>query len=230
MGKIKTFLRHAFGLRTLAPISVSALSGYMGLSNMQLLMDDPIAVATVGVFLASGMITWAIVGYDGYKAEQRDNIIQDVSSKLDALLERQVPEPVNIPPSLQNLTNLSSDQIRQAVALLVTRMRQFGANVKERNSTTMLSRNRANLSNEEAKRDFDAMTERLLRDHNAQNSEFNAAYRPEALAYRDEMRRRLRIINSKTHDSVALDYGMLAGTDPVEEAAASLEDLARQLF
>jgi hypothetical protein len=63
--------------------------------------------------------------------------------------------------------------------------------------------------------------------HDAYTQRFRADFRSDGqLIYRELLKR----TGEKAESLVALDYGMLAGVCPVEDAANAIERLAKQLF
>jgi hypothetical protein len=207
-------IKHWLGPRTFASIFVSGFSGWNVMTNMRLLMDDPIAVGTLLLFLAAGLITWWIIGDDNRKAEKRDFDIADMKSNLKDILDNPPKNMPPVPASLSNLSSASSLEIRSGVSDLVAKMREFEKVCHDERSAISLE---------------DTENQSLIWQQ--QNSAFNSEYRPDALAYRDEMRRRVsHVVNEQeSYKNVALDYGMLTGPNPIRDAVSGLEKLARQL-
>jgi hypothetical protein len=232
MGFIKTFLRHAVGPRTSSSMFISGVSGYHAVANMHLLMDDPMSVGTLIAFLLAGLFSWAVIISDSYKADRRDSSIENMESMLNTLVARLPDDSVQIPPALANLSELSNLQIKIGVDNLVKKLRAFGTKAKMRQAEQISGRPHFfNKTEEERLAIWNEQNAKYVAISEELASEFNNVYRPEALAYRDDMRRRLGIIDPKTdYRDVALEHGMLAGVNPINDAANALEKLARELL
>lgn len=137
------------------------------------------------------------------------------------------------PLSVDNLSQLPSNEMRRRVQELVSGMRTFEAGIEAIQDRISGERFAGGVTTTEEQRQA-AWTESNRRDSEARQnarSEFEARFRPMALALREEMCRRLGFFPPfpPDHHAVALDYGMLAGVHPIGEAAAYLERLARGL-
>ena len=67
----------------------------------------------------------------------------------------------------------------------------------------------------------------MLSRSQANNTEFNKSFRALAISLRDEIL--VRLPTQQTNLIPALEYGMLAGVDPVSAVAVHLEKLAKLL-
>ena len=224
-------IKHWLGPRTFASIFVSGVAGWTTLTNMQLLMDDPVAIGTVLAFLIAGLISWWIIGSDSYKAESRDITISSMKATLDDIVAKMPANPVDLPASLSNLAASSSGEIRSGVRDIVEKMRNFETEIKNSHTPFMSRLLPHDISESERRRVWQEDTENHVSLMQKQNAVFNADIRPSALAYRDEMRRRLGETSESNPDykDLALEHGLLAGINPVSNAANYLEELARKL-
>jgi hypothetical protein len=155
-----------------------------------------------------------------------------MSLKLDALLEKQPYLPAETPVALRNLSGASSDELRHGLQGVIDRMRAFNTELKARRMREYEHRPEyRHLTDDEYAPIFKKEQEERAMKSEAEKAEFNAVYRPEALAYRDEIRRRLGLPNiiQSERDS-ALDFGMLSGVDPINDSITALEKLVRKLF
>lgn len=212
-----------FGLRTLGPIFGSAVSGWVALSDRHMLMDDPDLWLLVFFGLACGLISWVCIARDSYDKEQAQHRLQQT---LDDLVSQLAPLPTG---QLRNWNQATNTAIKIEVQRLAAVMQEFGRRIKQER----ISHNTYRMATDEQQRlaAFLDFSERSAAQSAAQVADFNEQFRPGALALRDEMRRRLGILPSRhaMQQSVALDYGMLAGPDPVIEAAIEIQRLAQQL-
>jgi hypothetical protein len=232
VGRTATFLRHAFGLRTLAPIIGSGAAGWIGLADRRMTVEDPNFWILALVGLGCGLLSWGAIAYDSYKKE-RESL--DQRTKIDDLIlaiERgDKPEPQNqISPTLRNLHHVTNHDLKQTVAELGSQMRTFEHNLHLKRDTDNWGIRRGS-SEVEMQAAWDKHTEMTQQRSELARSEFNIRYRPMALAAREELRKRLCVTPSREINvrSVALDLGMLAGVSPIEDAVTELEQLARQL-
>lgn len=209
-------LRHIFGLRTSASIFVSSLSGYHFLADKRLLMDDQSSALTVLAFLLAGLISWAIIAYDSYSADKRH---ADVLGKLDAVSSQLLAHSKAAPPATAPLSDISNGQLRDLAIKVISRLREF-ASLDEQMASRVWNDTRGK----------DLGGKELAAHLSRMNAQFNGEFRPDALAVREEMLRRIDPRNIPTLPvDVALDHGMLAGHHPVTDAANNLESILRRL-
>jgi hypothetical protein len=230
MGKIRTFSRHAFGPRTIFPIIASCLSGYISLVDRQMTIDDPMFWLLLVGGVGAGLISWVAIALDSWRKENEAQRLQATLDDLVAQISKGVAANP-IPTHLQNLSNLSNNQIRAAVASLANRLREFEAMTKNAHRVSLSVSYPSGSSKDER----DAILAHRRSQHHSDmdsfHAQFNNDYRPEALALRAEMRRRLGCAATPAngHSDTALDLGILAGVHPVNDSAINLEALARAL-
>lgn len=130
-----------------------------------------------------------------------------------------------------NLEPLTNDQIRTRVAALAGRLRAFEALGRAARDRAHHGAYHPGDTPEARHARWEDMLRRSDEQSNEQRRQFRTDLLPEALALREEMRRRLQMFPPfpVDHRTTALDYGMLAGVAPAADAADHLEALARKL-
>jgi hypothetical protein len=139
--------------------------------------------------------------------------------------------------TVEGLRKLSEEAIRRHVAVFASRIRAFAATSGEHTRIVeTASWNRMlGLPREKQSAAFDRNTEENSRRNAQIQNEFRLSFWPEAIALRAEMRRRLGIFppyapsGNPDLESIAIEHGWLIGPDALENAAKSLEALARHL-
>lgn len=139
----------------------------------------------------------------------------------------------DIPAHLQDLSRMSNTQLKALVETTSRRLRDFDAELTANRDTTPYWRRFAGwseASEEQRSEWWNQDNERSRRENDREKSEFLKHYRPDAQALWEEMRRRLGGEDLGDFGrSVAIQYGVFAGPNPVEEAAEMLDALARRL-
>jgi hypothetical protein len=163
------------------------------------------ALASIGVGLT--IWGWYVAAKQNAESDEQAKILRDIRAALPGPSSGQV----------HNLAPLDAAALKTRVASLTLRMRTFAAGVDS-------SRARLFAPGQ--------MDHQKLIQHSADaQAEYRGQLWPEAIALRDEMARRVGLLKPypSDHRSVAIDYGMLAGVSPINEAANYLEELARKL-
>lgn len=145
---------------------------------------------------------------------QKDAVQEEIRAGVQALLPS---------PSLENFSSMRTADLRARVQAVADRFRALEV------------RDRVGRPDFAAIGDSAEAGAAYIRASLAHSEAINEEYRremlSEALSLRDEMQRRLGAPTptGRNRDVVALDYGMLAGVNPLSTAANYLEGLARQL-
>ena len=199
-----------------------------------------LGVATTIMGLANSvpvLITLALaltlVAFGGwYKAaiesEEKDKADAD-KARADALLEElRAHIMIKAPATLENVTAMRADEIRVRVKTIADRMRALEV-LDQKGRPKLRDSKNGDVEDQTAAHDEYLLANQAHRQ--IVDEEFRREILSEAISLRNEMRRRLRLPPPTVRDSsaVALDFGMLAGVNPLSGAANHLEGLARQL-
>src|SRR5690606_10048869 len=117
MEKFSKIVKHILGLRTVAPIGVSAFGGYIALADRQMTVYNPDFWLLLAGGLGLGLVSWIAIAVDSYKKEEER---RDLSLKLDGVLSRVSEEEFARPNKLssENLSGMTNQEIKRAVAIL----------------------------------------------------------------------------------------------------------------
>lgn len=159
-------------------------------------------------------------------AARQDARADAASARFDALIDRLANSATNtgvIPAHLHDLRAVKSDEIRKRVFEVASRMRAMENAFNEaRKAFPPIA----------TKTDWDADLKRSIAQRSEQINRWRTDLHPEALALWQEMLRRTYGAPPYPQDSrtsFALGQASLAGPIPLIEAAAGLEELARNL-
>lgn len=219
--------RHAFSARSWTAIGGMLFGGYTTLWQLNLSVYDGDFAVAAGVMTFLALASWITIIREALSADRarRDAEVEAdrLHQKLDGLLLQVSANPMRM-LSVRNLAGETNGQIARLVFELTRSMREWSLEYEDRRTGTLPIRS-------ESSDDWEKQTRHMLLQTNQDTAEFNERFRPEALALRSEMQRRLNgaYVPAHPHEAVALDWGVLAGVHPVVEAAALLEDMARQL-
>ncbi|MFA5988063.1 MAG: hypothetical protein WC803_00470 [Sphingomonas sp.] len=215
--------RSAVAPRVLLTVIVSTIGGWTALADRNMTLDDPNFWALTASMLVCGVITWGLIAFDNSSKDKEANRLQ---ATLDGLLKQITPVD---PGSLKNWRSAANSELKREVALLAANMRAFGNRIRQERIPVSHFLTISDGDQRQAARQDE--NNRRAAQSAGHTDDFNAQFRPAALALRDEMRRRLGEgpPPHASQDSVALEYGMLAGVNPVDEAALELERLAQKL-
>lgn len=219
--------RHWLGFAALFQLGAFAFAAIVGLLGM-----NPVPPTWFYVLLAVAAVLTVLAWHAAAKQAEESE-----TYKLDAALNRKVLETLaessrrELPTGLENLTRLSESEIRKRVKDLADRMRAFESNYLAQDRARFMTRTHVGMDQEARQKAWDAETRDMVSHHHAAQTEFRSRFLPEAIQLRDEMQRRLGLFakNEAERSIVALEYGMLAGVRPIDEAAGYLEGLARKL-
>ncbi|WP_271300618.1 hypothetical protein [Sphingomonas sp. CV7422] len=224
---LKRLLSHAFSAKSWAAIGGLIVGGWATLWQLSLKVDDTDFVIMAGAMTVLALGSWIALITEGFAADKAKISAEQefvrLHLKLDDMAIHLAANPTRM-LSVRNLENEPNGRVARLVFELTRSMREWALDYAERRSATIYlpSRNRE---------EWEEGTRKMMAQSAQDTAEFNERFRPEALALRHEMQRRLggRYTPAHRHTAVALDHGMLAGVNPVDEAAAYLEDMARQL-
>lgn len=195
-----------------------ALTGALGLAALTPPVLEPVQFwAALAVVVVVTLVTW-------WNAARQEFAKNNAATTVTELLSR-LPLAPEVPGgAVANFHGLSSDDLRAKVHTIAQRMRSMEHSFKEaRNHVLFQGRGSQN---------WDQHTNQILAQSQEQMARWQADLKPEAVALWDELRRRVYGAPPYPDDhnaSVALEHGMLAGVSPLDDAAAALERLARQL-
>ena len=139
------------------------------------------------------------------------------------------PEPVD--PLVETLREIPPAVLKEGTLQLAEEMRTFEAEGDmEFVSTLLTTPPVGNQTEEQLEEALDKQSAELMQSHiTTWRTYRDRFYRP-ARAFRDELRRRLGIRNTKNEPHIpALDQAVLTGANPITEAADYLVALARRL-
>jgi len=147
-----------------------------------------------------------------------DAIQKAQAETVELMLEESKPGP------LENLSKLTNDELKERVMDFSKRIREWDLQKQRERDQLMRRRHDDGKSWQE-------FSDRLISDSTEQNHEWRYNYQPTGLALRAELLS--RVGNDHGIDmgegDVALLHGMLAGVNPVSDAANLLELLSRKL-
>lgn len=210
---VKPLVRSITGLFSVAV-------GLYGLTIDPDLMWFCVAMAVVG---ALNLIVGVLDERDARK--RSDKLEEMVQESRDFV--RTLAGPMEVPAHLQDLTRLSNRQIKALIEATSIKLREFQERINGEKRNVYSALADASQSPEEQLEKFQARVENASTQSDQQQGDFLKNYRPQALALRDEMARRLP--NVPGYYPKALDRGTLLGPQPVEEVATELERLSRLL-
>jgi len=136
-----------------------------------------------------------------------------------------------IDPLVEQLKELPRAELKEETLQLAAEMRTFeagsdGAYV----STLLMPPTLEGMSEEEADKALDRESTELIQRHLVTWRVYRERFYRPAKAFRDELRKRLGIRNSRREPKIpALDQAALTGAKPITEAADHLADLANRL-
>lgn len=226
MGAVRTFSKHAFGLRTVAPIATSAFSAWVGLGQMHMSIDDPDFWILMVAGLGLGLLSWGAVAFDSWKRDKEAEALKATLNEVAHILKR---DEGRTPEHLQNWAGASNSQLKREIDAICKDIISF---------SEALGSARA----KEVSRQFFAadppgvvaQSEERMRQrielHEKYQRLFAERLRPKALALRNEARQRLGIIDPPIDlANFALDTGQLAGANPLDDTIKGLSELAQKL-
>jgi len=161
-------------------------------------------------------------------------LLLTVRQPVDMGFREESPAPPTTPevdPLVEQLRVVPAPVLKEGTLQLAEAMRTFEAGSDGDFVSTLLSpRTLETLSEEERDKEIDRESTELIQRHlttwRAYRDRF---YRP-AIAFRNELRKRLGIRNSHKEPKIpALDQAALTGAKPITEAADHLTELANRL-
>ena len=192
----------------------AALSAYATLAGLNLI---------IGIDFWLYTIAGAAVGGLGWYLAARDHLDNEKSRQTLDGIHRHLGEL--IPGSVTNLSGLSNSALRIRVSETSARLRALARRI----NSERIPHFRAAFRNHE---DWQADTERLMRESQHNQELYRAELHPLATSLHQEIHRRLTDSEwqpiMRTGEP-ALDFGMLAGRDPLGDAATFLENEVRRL-
>lgn len=135
---------------------------------------------------------------------------------------KQISTPLTpLNSSTKNLGKLTNSEIKEHACAITKELRDFQNKIRSRDTYTF------NLSNQ----DWDRYVKNLEKKANKDLHEWRSKFQPDAVAIKNELLRRIGTDHGidLSHAQAALDFGMLAGPSPVNDAALAIEELCRAL-
>jgi hypothetical protein len=242
-------IRYWFTSAALSSAGVFLLGTAMGLVQVKPMVRLLALWGFAIIGIALVVLVWyasALQAQDAAIAQKSSAAILDnLSSLVTARQERDEPVDWN------KLSQLSNEQLRNAALSLASQMRVFEGSHREREdarqtkewqrlSTTVMREHAAgskpfdgSSGSREVNDLWNASQLKDAQSRGAYEKAFKTQYLPKAIAIRDELLARQGLPAPEDYSSptfsVALDRGMLAGVDPVGDAATVIERLARSL-
>lgn len=210
-------IKHWFSALTIGTCLPTALGALLALLALAPQMSHLDFLVVLGAVVVTIVVTWGIAARQDFKASRSQDTLDNLLAKIGA-----VATQVVIPPALQNLLVLSADDIRRRVHQLTPRMRAMESTFRHARDSVLYGGNE----------NWNEFTNRLSAQSAEQADRWHTDLQPEAVALRNEMRRRIYGTPPYPRDfqgDAALEHGMLAGVAPLNQAALSLERLARDL-
>ena len=142
-----------------------------------------------------------------------------------------VPAAPETDPLVEQLSELPRSALKEETLHLAEEMRTFEAGSDGAYVSTLLRpRTLSNLSDEERDKELDRNSTELIESHLATWRTYREKFYRPARAFRDELRKRLGIRNTRREPKTpALDQAALTGAQPITEAADHLTELANRL-
>jgi hypothetical protein len=141
------------------------------------------------------------------------------------------PAPPEVDPLVEQLRTVPAPVLKEGTLQLAEAMRNFEAGSDGDYVSTLLSpRVLETLSEEERDKQLDRESTELIQQHLTTWRTFRDRFYRPAVAFRNELRKRLGIRNSQRQPEIpALDQAALTGAKPITEAADHLTELANRL-
>ncbi len=142
-----------------------------------------------------------------------------------------IPTAPEADPLVEQLSELPRSALKEETLHLAEEMRTFEAGTDGAYVSTLLRpRTLSNLSEEERDKELDRNSTELIDNHLATWRTYREKFYRPARAFRDELRKRLGIRNTRREPKIpALDQAALTGAQPITEAADHLTELANRL-
>jgi hypothetical protein len=153
---------------------------------------------------------------------------------VDMGFPEEVPAPPIAPevdPLVEQLRVVPAPVLKEGTLQLAEAMRTFEAGSDSAYVSTLLSpRALETLSEEERDKELDRESGELIQRHLVTWRTYRDRFYGPAIAFRNELRKRLGIKNSRREPEIpALDQAALTGAKPITEAADHLTELANRL-
>jgi hypothetical protein len=141
------------------------------------------------------------------------------------------PSVPEIDPLVEQLSVTPAPVLKEGTLQLAEAMRNFEAGSDGDYVSTLLSpRVLETVSEEERDKQLDRESTELIQQHLTTWRTFRDQFYRPAIAFRNELRKRLGIRNSQREPKIpALDQAVLTGAKPITEAADHLTELANRL-
>ena len=141
------------------------------------------------------------------------------------------PTPPEVDPLVEQLRVVAAPVLREGTLQLAEAMRNFEAGSDSVYVSTLLRpRALGTLSEEERDKALDRESGELIQRHLATWRVYRDRFYGPAIAFRDELRKRLGIKHSHGEPEIpALDQAALTGAKPITDAADHLTELANRL-
>ena len=161
-------------------------------------------------------------------------LLLTVPQPVDMGFREEVPAPPIAPeidPLVEQLRVVPAPVLKEGTLQLAEAMRTFEAGSDGAYVSTLLSpRALETLSEEERDKELDRESTVLIQRHLTTWRAYRDRFYGPAIAFRNELRKRLGIRNSQREPKLpALDQAALTGAKPITEAADHLTELANRL-
>jgi hypothetical protein len=212
-------------------IDKTPLTAGISIACIAVLMIYPIIhfVRSRALRIVTFIVAALLVGVFGYK-------VWPLSSNVPPSLVEKGPqvEPKPVPksaaPSLaESVRLITNTELRQDVKELSDNMRDFETDARQK-SKALMSQTRIFVNGQPT--DEASWKERVKQNsmfHATEQTDFRKRYLPEAVAYKDEMLRRLNETRPDREKGLVALQGDLEGTSPISDLADYLEWLSRRL-
>jgi hypothetical protein len=133
--------------------------------------------------------------------------------------------------AFDGIRNWSNSELKARTTQCVLRMRVTASNFRMQRTASLTRHRTSHQSDDERREDWNKERARMLEQTDEQHMIWNSRLRSIAVALKEELQRRIlgEPPYPTDHRMTALDHGMLAGVDPIGEAADGIESLIRQL-
>jgi hypothetical protein len=160
--------------------------------------------------------------------------ILDMHGKMGVFMDLMQPPPALKPqPSLigsgENIKDLTNLELCAKVIAFANTMRDFETNFKKAELQHDIIQKPVTGTAEEKQQQWRQQVNASMQRRQDYDNEFRKRFLGEAIVYRDDLLRRLKIASPKEEQNIIALQGALAGPAPISDLAAYLEKMARQL-
>jgi hypothetical protein len=226
MGRVGTFFKHTFGLRTIAPIVGTITSGLVAFGQTPINTYNTTVWSLALLSIGAGLLLWTANSYDSWRKDKDAKLLKaDIYGLLEAVKEGRTAEP--FPSSLRNLKEVSNSELKSQADRLAAQLFDFAHREKVARDDLLHDSRPLPDDQQGALRAWDERLRRTSDLHRETETAFRRTFRAEGLALLEEMTK--RGASSYTGHSLAWDQGMLVGVDPIGQAAVLVQRTAKSL-